>query len=153
MFVFWLSNWKKIDSQNKTAFDKFFSFPVLPPWLSLFVQVTILNSLCKRFSGSELINRLFGKEKDDLFFTSGKILLKHKRMNIFFCIFLGQVERDEQIIVISNNSNTKWKTKWILYKQQQICDRLIMTAITNAENLQYYKIRFSLIIEKILVFS
>ena len=28
-----------------------------------------------------------------------------------------------------------------------------MTAITNAENLQYYKRRFSLIIEKILAFA
>ena len=45
-------------------------------------------------------------------------------MNIFFFIFLGQVESDEQIIVISNNSNTKGKAKSILYKQQQICDRL-----------------------------
>ena len=115
--------------------------------------MTIHNSLCKRFSESELISRLFGKEKDDLFFTSGKILLKHKRMNIFFCNFLGQVERDEQIILISNNSNTKWKNKSILYKQRQIWDRLIMTAITNAENLQYYKRRFSLIIEKILAFA
>ena len=115
--------------------------------------MTIHNSLCKRFSESELISRLFGKEKDDLFFTSGKILLKHKRMNIFFCNFLGQVERDEQIILISNNSNTKWKNKSILDKQRQIWDRLIMTAITNAENLQYYKRRFSLIIEKILAFA
>ena len=122
MLAFYDSQIEKINSQIKTAFDKSFSFSLLPPWLSQFVQLAIHNSLCKRFSGSQLSNRLFGKKKADLVFTSGKTLLKHKRMNIFFCIFLGQVKRDEQIIVISNNSNGKWKTKLILYKQQQIWD-------------------------------
>ena len=63
-------------------------------------------------------------KKADLLLSSGKILLKHKRINIFFCIFLAQVEKDKQIVVISNNSNKKWKTKLILYKQRQIWDHL-----------------------------
>ena len=102
MLAFYDSQIEKINSQIKTAFDKSFSFSLLPPWLSQFVQLAIHNSLRKRFLGSQLSNRLFGKKKADLVFTSGK--------------------RDEQIIVISNNSNGKWKTKLILYKQQQIWD-------------------------------
>ena len=71
------------------------------------LQFTILYA--KYFLGHNLSIDYLERKKNDLFFTSGKILLKQKRMNIFFCIFLGQVERDEQIIVISNNSNKKMK--------------------------------------------
>ena len=63
MLVFYDCQIEKINSQIKTVFDKFFSCSLLPPWLSKFVQLAIHNSECNRFSGSQLINRLFGKKK------------------------------------------------------------------------------------------
>ena len=44
MLDFYDSQIEKINSQIKTAFDKFFPFSLLPPWLSQFVQLAIHNS-------------------------------------------------------------------------------------------------------------
>ena len=74
---------------------------------------------------SHFFNRLFRKEKDRLsLFLAKHCCQKYKRTNIFFCTFIGQVERSEQIILINNTSNRKRKTKSILNKQQQLCYHL-----------------------------
>ena len=98
---------KKMTAKTRMLLTSFsLSLYYLHDLANLFnLQFTIL--YVKDFLGHNLSIDYLERKKNDLFFTSGKILLKQKRMNIFFCIFLGQVERDEQIIVTSNNSNTK----------------------------------------------